>query len=732
MSAKVKDATLLDAVMKVTEGQPVKVKVKGTTLFVQYQKRKDRKIGLWGHVKDAFTKVGIPNVHITLMRSDYTVIDTTTVNYRWSGASRMASYRFEVPAVEADYVVLAQHPDYEDCYIDYPCRHIVRNTFFDMPDHLMNRKKKNAIDGGELGEVEVKATRVQFMFRGDTLVYNADAFNIPEGSMLDGLIRQLPGAELTRDGEIYVNGRKIDNLLLNGKDFLKGNNKVLLENLPYYTVKELKVYDRETELNKYLGYDKEQKEYVMDVGLKREYQHSGMGNVLVGAGTDGRYKEQLFGLFNAEHSRYGLAASMNNISEQASPSNNGIRDTFDPKGETKQVGFTLPAIWGNRQGTLSNALAVTTHWDEVDNRSRTLTENYLSSGNTFLHDVSAQREKRFSFRFTEQFEMKAPFFLRSILQLDTRHYTTNGVSETLLAADEGLTDSVNHTSIRNRDKTSELNLSWENHANLKLSTGDDVDVSLTGTLQHLTWRHHAQNQYRYFKTAEEDFRRRFDRLPSTRWNLEGSITYSIRFPNRFEVAPVYTLQASHRRNENNYYRLDRLEESAHLHPFGWLPQTADSLLFALDLDNTNASTVTEQAHNIGVNLFYDIETSKGRLYKLQLDLIPVFKHRSLDYQTYHAPTVGTPSLPTTGTGWEEELLHRSGNDWTYWLALYYNESKNKAYVSNARFTRPAPDHRHPQHHQSPPCAAGQPEPEALHHLQGVHQPQLDPPPGPHA
>lgn len=46
-------------------------------------------------------------------------------------------------------------------------------------------------EGGQLDEVMVKATKIKMVWRGDTLVYNADAFNVPEGSMLDGLIKQL-------------------------------------------------------------------------------------------------------------------------------------------------------------------------------------------------------------------------------------------------------------------------------------------------------------------------------------------------------------------------------------------------------------------------------------------------------------------------------------------------------------------------------------------------------------
>ena len=79
-----------------------------------------------------------------------------------------------------------------------------------------------------LGGIVVKSTKVKFFYKGDTLVYNADAFQLAEGSMLDALISQLPGVELKDDGRIYVNGRFVDNLLLNGKDFSKARMKSCL------------------------------------------------------------------------------------------------------------------------------------------------------------------------------------------------------------------------------------------------------------------------------------------------------------------------------------------------------------------------------------------------------------------------------------------------------------------------------------------------------------------------
>ena len=79
------------------------------------------------------------------------------------------------------------------------------------------------------------------------MVYDASAFKLPDGSMLDDLIRQMPGVKMNDNGEIFVNNRKVDEVLLGARSFMGGNSKVLLENLPYYTVKNVKVYEKETD-----------------------------------------------------------------------------------------------------------------------------------------------------------------------------------------------------------------------------------------------------------------------------------------------------------------------------------------------------------------------------------------------------------------------------------------------------------------------------------------------------
>lgn len=154
----------------------------------------------------------------------------------------------------------------------------------------------------KLNEVTVTGTRVKMVMKGDTVVFDAAAFQLGEGSMLDALVRQLPGATISSDGVIEVNGRKINELLVNGKDFFKGDPKVALQNLPAYTVKNLKVYDKADD-DAYLTHSdsnadklEDDQNLVMDVQLKKEYIKGWMANAEAGYGTRDRYMGRIFGL----------------------------------------------------------------------------------------------------------------------------------------------------------------------------------------------------------------------------------------------------------------------------------------------------------------------------------------------------------------------------------------------------------------------------------------------------
>lgn len=341
-------------------------------------------------VKDSFTGVRL-KAHVTLMRQDSTVVDTITCK-GWQGDYFA---RFEVEAKPAKYIVKAECEGYASNCQDYEIKRVARNRGFKMPDlNLKKLAQSDIYKEVDLDGVVVTGTKVKFTYRGDTLVYNASAFNVPDGSMLDALVRQLPGAEIKSNGDIYVNGKKIDYLTLNGKDFFKGNNKIMLDNLPHYTVQDLKVYHKSTEKSRLVGTEVEKKDYVMDVELKREYNRGYISNAEVAGGTRQRYMARLFGLYYDDRTRFSVFGNVNNVNENRRPGREGDwSPSNSPQGQTitKQVGTSLSTQ--NKSGSLREQFDAIASWNDVTDITRSSSEQFASAGNIFNRSSSTSVQK---------------------------------------------------------------------------------------------------------------------------------------------------------------------------------------------------------------------------------------------------------------------------------------------------------------------------------------------------
>ncbi len=147
---------------------------------------------------------------------------------------------------------------------------------------------------GQLQEMEMK---------GDTVVYNADAFKVPEGAVVNDLIRKLPGVVIEDDGKIKVNGKELKRIMVNGKDFFRNDMKTTLENLPANVINKLKVYDKESDFSRITGIDDGNEETVMDLTLKKGQNKGWMGDVSGAYGT----KERWQGRVNARRFKEGFS-----------------------------------------------------------------------------------------------------------------------------------------------------------------------------------------------------------------------------------------------------------------------------------------------------------------------------------------------------------------------------------------------------------------------------------------
>jgi hypothetical protein len=282
-------------------------------------------------------------------------------------------------------------------------------------------------------------------YRGDTLVYDATAFKLPDGSMLDALIRQMPGVTMNDGGEIFVNGRKVDELMLGSRSFFKGNRKVLLENLPYYTVQNIKVYDKQSDKSKALGYDVDAKQYVMDVNLKQDYQRGYIANAEAAAGTNDRWLARAFALGFSDHYRFTLLGNVNNVNESRHIGESGNwTPTTMPKNLLTTRSIAGEMDYHSKEDKVKNNLTAsyTSTTDVSESRSRY--EQFLQGLTPTSLTESFSRASNRQWNAHDEFTLTKPFYLFAVA--DFRYSKNHGAFSSMF---DQWTDSLT-ASQRNR------------------------------------------------------------------------------------------------------------------------------------------------------------------------------------------------------------------------------------------------------------------------------------------
>lgn len=166
-----------------------------------------------------------------------------------------------------------------------------------------------------LDETLVTAQAPPVVISGDTTNYNASAFPVPEGSMLEELVKQLPGADIDEEGQLTINGQTITKIIMDGEEFFM-NNINALKDLPAEIVEGLKTYKRQTDMAALTGIDDGDGSIVLDLVIKPGMKKGWNGNFEGGYGNDDRYEGR------ANINRFNKA---DNVSATANMNDNGIQ-----------------------------------------------------------------------------------------------------------------------------------------------------------------------------------------------------------------------------------------------------------------------------------------------------------------------------------------------------------------------------------------------------------------------
>ena len=135
-----------------------------------------------------------------------------------------------------------------------------------------------------LDEIEL-VVKMPVVVRGDTLIYNADSFKNGTERKLEDVLEKLPGVEINENGQIEVEGKVVNKLMVNGKDFFDGDTKVATKNIPSNAVDKIQVLRNYAEVGQLSGVRDNQDNVAINIKLKEGKENFWFGNVTVGAGN---------------------------------------------------------------------------------------------------------------------------------------------------------------------------------------------------------------------------------------------------------------------------------------------------------------------------------------------------------------------------------------------------------------------------------------------------------------
>ena len=437
------------------------------------------------------------------------------------------------------------------------------------PDAIM---LKNTVVTGNASKVIVKA---------DTFIYNASAYRTPEGSVVEELVKRLPGAQVDDDGKITINGKEVKKIKVDGKEFMTGDTKTALKNLPTNIIERVRAYDQKSDLARVSGIDDGEEETVLDFGIKTGMNKGIMVNADLAAGTKDRYAGRIFGGLMKDDFKAFLMTSANNVNDMGFGGGGG-RFGGGRQGliATKMTGLNL-----NYEKTDLITVDGSIRWNHSDGIavSKTASESFMSSSvSSFSNRINDNSTRSNS--WNGQFRIEwTPDSMTNIMFRPQFNYNSNdGLTEGASATFskdpykiKGITDPLSQLDILKDEKDEEDNsivknsnisnsLSYSDSKSLggwgqynrKLNNyGRNITLRLGANYSEGLSKSFSNDQVNYYGTMPNVENNRYAVTPTKNWDYSIRLTYSEPIMRRTYLQFSYQYQYKYSKSDRGTYDL---------------------------------------------------------------------------------------------------------------------------------------------------------------------------------
>lgn len=300
-----------------------------------------------------------------------------------------------------------------------------------------------------LNEVVVKGQAPPIRIKKDTLEFNVSSFKVRPDANVETLLKQLPGVEIDAEGKITVNGKEVNQILVNGKPFFDKDGKVALQNLPSDIINKVQVTDTKTKKEEKTGAAASSNSASINLTIDENKNKGFFGKFMAGKGSDKRYESSTLLNYFKNKTKVSVLASSNNINSIGF----SMDEVFDNMGGGRNSNIWMQdngtfSINGRRYGsgsgiTKSNMVGInySDEWTKrtetslsyfysdanTKNTNRTNLINFLPSGNFTTNSNSSSIEDRYTHNVSSVFEFKIDSTMSIVLEPNfTKSNVKNG------------------------------------------------------------------------------------------------------------------------------------------------------------------------------------------------------------------------------------------------------------------------------------------------------------------
>lgn len=420
-------------------------------------------ISLKGRIIDETTKLPIESATVYLSKAkDSSVVDYTITD-------KFGKFDFKLKKITSPVYLKVSFVTYDD--------HKVNIDKLDADRDFGTIEMKIAVTN--LDEVVIKRETPPIRIKKDTLEFNASSFKVRPDANVETLLKQLPGVEIDADGKITVNGKEVNQILVNGKPFFDKDGKIALQNLPSDIINKVQVTDTKTTKEEKTGQAASSNNASINLTIDEDKNKGFFGKFMGGYGSDKRYESSVLANYFKNKRKVSVLASSNNINSTGF----SMDEVFDNMG-----GGRNRNIWFNDNGsfgingrsfgsgkgiTQSNLVGInySDEWSKntetsasyfysaanSKNDNKTKVINFLPSGNFMTDSNSNSNEDRYVHNISSEFEFKIDSTASIVFEPNfTKSNNKNRVisSQSSFDANDALLNESNSNSFYENDASS--------------------------------------------------------------------------------------------------------------------------------------------------------------------------------------------------------------------------------------------------------------------------------------